>query len=79
MADLATNLNDGGSVMIHIAAVAVGGIAGYVVGSIARSAFEDAISWANSAKEKATDAISLDLDFGDSLDFLGPGGLGGGI
>jgi len=76
MTSLATNLNDGGSVAIHIVAVAAGGIAGYVVGRVARSAFEDATSWATQAIENAKDLFSLDLELGlGNLDFLGPGGI----
>lgn len=74
MVDLAQNLNDGGSLAIQIAAVAAGGIAGYAVGRITRSAFEDATNWFDGAVDKATGLFDLDLDFGDSLDF-GPNGF----
>jgi len=66
MASLASNLNEGGSLATDVAAIAVGGIAGYVVGRVFRAALEDTLSWAddlgNSLKEAADPSNWIDID-----------------
>jgi hypothetical protein len=66
MTSLASNLNEGGSLAIDVAAIAVGGIAGYVVGRIFRAALEDSLSWANDLGDSMKEALDpsnwIDID-----------------
>ena len=79
MASLASNLTQGGSLVISVAQVGIGLVAGYTIGRIARDATLSALDFAtettDSIRDAVSDATDLDLDLDIDIPSIDIGAL----